>query len=402
MKSITRELLVIGFILIIGIYFSVRGVIEAQSFLAPLAVAGLLGMIFLPMSRRMEHMGLTRGWSALLSVLTAIAFFAGLFFLISLQVQRISEDWPQIKQRLEPKLEQLQDWIEEKSGIEPGAQKEMIKKHLPGSQQGDSAPDKPTSGSGSQHQNSEASTSGSSLMDTIGNLLKGFFSFLATALLTGVYLFFMLLYRSKVKKSVLKFFPADKRGQADGVLQHSVKLAQSYLIGRFWLIIILAALYSIGLYLSGVRHAVLISILAALLSLIPYIGNVAGFLLAEALAVFSGVDVMGYIGVAATFGIAQFVESYMLEPYIVGHKVELNPLATILVVVLGGAVWGIIGMIIFIPLFGIIKIVCDNIPVLQPVGYLLGEEDIASSQHENRLKRFGRNIRDRIRRKKNS
>jgi predicted PurR-regulated permease PerM len=141
------------------------------------------------------------------------------------------------------------------------------------------------------------------------------------------------------------------------------------------LILFLAILYSIGLYFSGVQQAILISALAALLSLLPFIGNVLGYFLALGMALISGAGATGAIGVTITFSITQFVESYILEPYIVGNKVHINPVFTIIVVVLGGMVWGIIGMFVSIPFLGILKVILDRIPALEPVGFLLGETE---------------------------
>jgi len=78
------------------------------------------------------------------------------------------------------------------------------------------------------------------------------------------------------------------------------------------------------------------------------------------------------------------VESYILEPYIVGDRVNLNPVVTIIVVVLGGAVWGIVGMLIAIPALGVAKVVFDNIPSLRPLGYLFGSEDISSEDDQDK------------------
>ena len=81
------------------------------------------------------------------------------------------------------------------------------------------------------------------------------------------------------------------------------------------------------------------------------------------------------LGVLIVFSITQFIESYILEPYVVGHKVEINPVFTIIIVILGGALWGVAGMIISIPVLGILKVVFDHVPYLHPFGYLIGEEE---------------------------
>lgn len=217
-------------------------------------------------------------------------------------------------------------------------------------------------------------------MSSAGSFIGQLFSFLGTFLLTFVYIFFFLLYRSKFRNSILKMVPEDKQESAQSVLGESTQISQNYLFGRLILITFLAALYSVGLAVSGVKNAILISILAAVLSLVPYIGNIIGYFLAVGMAFFSGSGATGAIGVTITFAVAQFVESYILEPYIVGDKVNLNPVFTIIVVVLGEAVWGVVGMLIAIPALGIVKVVFDHIPVLRPIGYLFGEEDIGDNE----------------------
>jgi hypothetical protein len=65
----------------------------------------------------------------------------------------------------------------------------------------------------------------------------------------------------------------------------------------------------------------------------------------------------------------QLLEANLLTPYITGSRIKLNPLATILVILLGNFIWGIPGMILFVPLFGMLKVVFDEIPQLHPYGY---------------------------------
>lgn len=176
------------------------------------------------------------------------------------------------------------------------------------------------------------------------------------------------------KKAVIKMVSEEKRDKTRLIINESSKISQHYLFGRLILIVILAVLYSIGLSASGIQHAVLISILAAVITLIPIVGNIIGYSLAIGMAFLSGNTLAGVIGATVTFAVAQFIEEYFLEPYVVGEEVNLNPVATIIVVILGSAVWGLVGMLIAIPALGIIKVVCDNVPVLHPLGYLFGRE----------------------------
>jgi predicted PurR-regulated permease PerM len=74
----------------------------------------------------------------------------------------------------------------------------------------------------------------------------------------------------------------------------------------------------------------------------------------------------------------QFLQTYILEPLVVGAEVNINPLSTILVIVIGETLWGIGGMVLAIPLLGITKIICDHVESLKPYGYLIGEEKKAN------------------------
>lgn len=398
MENRAKTVLTYFVLIVVGLFFFFYGIVKAKAFLAPLAVAALLAMVVLPVARWLENKGLNRAWASLLSDLLILFFFLLMAGVIGYQLNSFSQDWPTIKERIVPKIQDLQEYVAEKTGISVQQQNKSLPilggafgtKRQPGN-----------TNTTQQHQGSKqnpavygsaAQPSNSGVMSSAGSYMMQLLSFLGTFLLTFVYIFFFLLYRSKFRKSFIKMAPEQKKEAAQNIITGSVKVAHGYLFGRLILIIILAVIYSIGLSISGVRQAIFISILAAVLTLIPYIGNMIGYTLAIAMAFFSGSGVTGAIGVTVTFAITQFVESYILEPYIVGDKVSINPIFTILVVVLGGALWGIIGMLVAIPALGIAKVVCDNIPALHPLGYLFGDEDIGDDDNSgnifNKMKRW--------------
>ncbi len=427
MNPKAKEIIKVLVIIVIGVYFLFNGLVMAESFLAPLSLAILLAMVMVPLSNKLEKWNIKRGFSSLISVLILFLFFIGLFFIVAVEIHNVSQDWPKIKKEIQPKIEKAKSFIAEQTGISVKEQQKMIDNIKPGSssESGPSSKDeqkvedekKDAKGSdGNVEQNDSPSekkeetgssnnTSGSKgnstsegygissgVAGTVGTSVLNFFTFIGTSMLTLIYIFFLLLYRTKIKKSILRFTSESNKNKTKTILTKAIQLSLNYLLGRLLLILFLAIIYVIGLSVSGVKHAILISLIAALLSLVPYIGNIIGFFLAMAMGAFSGGDLMIFVGISITFAIAQFIESYILEPYVVGHKVELNPLIIIIVVVLGGAVWGVMGMIISIPVFGILKIVFDHIPVLNPLGYALGEEDISSEDEENIFEKLYKKI----------
>ncbi|RAI87988.1 AI-2E family transporter [Algoriphagus yeomjeoni] len=385
--------------LIIGTYFLILGTIEAAGFFKPISIAILLTLICIPICRKLESWGLSRGISALISVLSSFAVFISFFVIISAQISNISDRWPEIKNQLRPKLEDIQVSLNEKTGINLKQQVEML---FPSVDSGRTEAQLDATNSSAQ-KSSNASSQGKIVTQAakeIGVIVKNLFSFLGSAALTLIYLFFFLVYRNKVKRSILKFIDKENQEEAKKVMGNSIELALDFVVGRFILIVFLAIIYSIGLSISGIENALLISVIAALLSLIPFIGNIIGFVLAMIMSVISGADLWWFVGVSVTFAIAQFIESYILEPYVVGSKVEINPLVTIIVVILGGSIWGIVGMILSIPFAGIAKIIFDATPMLNSFGYALGDEDIADKNEQNFLNKWGEKLWNKIAKKR--
>lgn len=382
-------------VVVVGLFFFFEGLVQARTFLAPVSVAALLAMIVLPVCKWLERKGLERGWASFFSVLVILLFFGVVGWVISAQVRNLARDWPQMRQKIEPKINQIGQFIEDKTGVSLPAQNNAAQRQ--GWPAGESRQEQ-SPGSGQQGKQEGSylfgtgfQVSGSSMLYRAGGYAAELLGALGTLLLVFVYIFFFLLYRAKFKKTIIKMVSEEKRGKAREIIDQSAHISQNYLFGRLILIVILAVFYSIGLSVSGIPHAVLISILAALITLIPIVGNIIGYSLSIGMAILSGDVLTGVIGVTVTFAVAQFIEEYFLEPYIVGEQVNLNPVITIIVVFLGGAIWGLVGMLVAIPALGILKVVCDNVPVLNPLGYLFGNERAGGDQESgNMLKKAKR------------
>lgn len=351
MNSKAFKIILYGFFIVVGLYFLFQGLFEAQSFLIPLSLGIFLSLVMLPVAGWLERKGISRGFAVLISDLVILFFCAVVVFIVSLQVYQIAGDWPQYEEKIMPKYEQLLNFVSEKTGAGVGEIEAKMKESV--KQAGESSGSEPG----------------------IASKLTSFFG---NFLLIFVYIFFLMYYREKIRNSILKFVPEEKRGKAAEIIAKASKVSQQYLFGRFLLILVLAILYAIGLSVLGVKQSILIALLAALLSLIPYIGNIIGYGIALLMGVLSGNGIGIVIGVSVVFIVTQFVESYILEPFVVGEKVDLNPTITIIGVVLLGMVWGLAGMFIAIPALGIVKVISDNVPVLHPLGYALGTEDIST------------------------
>lgn len=346
-----KKILYFSTLSILLLYFTFTGLTQARPFLAPLSIAIILALLVYPLSRLMEKSFMNRASASLVNTILLFLISIGFFALLSMQVKNLADDWPKIKETMEPKIEQVEQFVLERTPLKPSDLK-------------DSSGNTrfPYIGIGSNPGKKAA------------GMLNSVMSFFGTYLLTFVYIFFTLNYRKHFKHFLLKLFHGDRRQKIEDVITNSANVTQQYLLGKLILIAFLAVFYSIGLGLSGVSNFILVSVLAAIFSIIPYVGNVIGFGMAMVFGYLTSGDPMVLVGISLTFFIGQFIESYIMNPYVVGDKVDLHPFVVILSVIIGNLVWGIIGMILAIPILAIINVIFQNIDPLQPFGFLLSKE----------------------------
>jgi len=124
----------------------------------------------------------------------------------------------------------------------------------------------------------------------------------------------------------------------------------------------------------GIDFPFLFGYLAAVLTIIPYIGTTIGGMLPTFYALVTYDSLWMPISVIALYLTIQTIEGNILTPKIVGNKVSLNPLFALISLLVGGLLWGIAGMILFIPIMAIVKVIFDHIESLQPYGILLSSD----------------------------
>jgi predicted PurR-regulated permease PerM len=148
-----------------------------------------------------------------------------------------------------------------------------------------------------------------------------------------------------------------------------------YLLGRIKVMALLGILYIITFLSFGLPYAVLLTLFGTLITVIPYLGPLVSGLLPILFAAIFFDSMQKVILFASIVVVIQLIESYVFEPLIMGKQVQLNPLIVIIAIIIGGMVWGLAGMILFVPLFAMFKIVSLHIAGLKPVGYLVGNSN---------------------------
>ncbi|HET6766293.1 MAG TPA: AI-2E family transporter, partial [Chitinophagaceae bacterium] len=316
----------------------------AKPFLVPVCFAGLLAMLFLPLSEWFERKKIPKALSIVFCLIIFLGITTGIIGLISWQITDLASETSNIENKLKQMISQVEEYIRSNYGISKKQQEKII---------------------------TEQAQANSNVISGMGSFLTGF---IIDFILVLVYIFLFMFYRGRIKTFILQLVPSEQNKNTETILRDIEKVSRQYIVGLGMMIACLWVMYSIGFSIVGVKYAVLFAIICGLLEIVPFIGNLTGNLLTILMVIIQGGGMGMVIGVVITYLVVQFLQTYILEPLVVGAEVNINPLFTIIILVLGELVWGIPGMVLAIPLLGVFKIICDHIESLKPYGYLIGSD----------------------------
>jgi len=197
-------------------------------------------------------------------------------------------------------------------------------------------------------------------------------SVFTTVTILPFFVFFMMYYKDMYQTFIHQAFKGEETRAIDSVIEGVQTVTQNYIVGMISVIGILGLLNFIGLWLVGLEHALFFAAFAAILAVIPYIGIIIGSLPAVLFALLFTESLFTPLAVIGVFSMVQFLEGNFITPNIIGSQVSINPFMALLALIIGGEIWGISGMILFVPFLGILRCVLVEVEELRPYGYLLG------------------------------
>lgn len=337
-------------IVILGAILTFYALVEARMLLIPFSLSMVFALLLYPMARRLEQMNIPRSISSVIAMVVVLLVVSSVVYVLSIQIGRISQELPAIEAELAKTIDEGQLFLEEQFDIDQRAQTSYIKQTL-----------------------TTFFRSSSAFYETTFSLTAGLLNYLV---IVPIALFFMLYYRSFFKDFLYMLLPRQQHDKLAKVLFNLQQVIQSYIVGLFSVIAIVAVLNTLGLYFLGIDHAVFFGLVAALLTIIPYIGIFIGSILPIVYALITTDSLIYPLGVLIVFWVVQVLEGNFITPNVVGSKVSLNPLAAIVALLVGGKVWGPAGMILFIPFLAMLKVIFDAIDPLKPFGFLLGVPEV--------------------------
>lgn len=182
--------------------------------------------------------------------------------------------------------------------------------------------------------------------------------------LTVVVTFYLLRDWHVCLTNAQKVIPLSYRDKVVNLCRKADEVMGSFLKGQLTVMVCLGIIYSVGLSIVGIKFSVLLGLGAGLLSIVPYLGSIAGIVATLIVALTQATDIWLFVWVAVVFGIGQMAEGMVLTPLLVGDKLGLHPIVVIFAVLAGGQLFGMVGILLAIPITAILVVLLRE-PVLE-------------------------------------
>ncbi len=334
----TIEWLFVSAISILLLYFG-------RTLFVPMFYGLFIAIVLYPVCRWMEKHGFPRSLAIATGLLVVFLLFAALVWLLIAQLNAFLNDLPELKAKLQPALTELQQWLERNFNISIASQNEWW-----------------------QNESNQLSGNAPGL---IGGLFSQTLSGLFTLFITPVFAALFLYNRKDFVLFLEKLLGEKYKDRLHQVLGQTILTYFHFIKGMVFVYFIVGVLNSIGLLALGIRHAILFGFLTAIMTIIPYLGIIISALLPITIAWITKDSIWYPIGVVGVFVFVQYLEANVIFPKVVATQLNISTWATLVAIIAGGILWGVSGMILFIPFLGMLKLVTDNIPEWEAINTLI-------------------------------
>jgi len=335
------SLFFMGLVALLSILYVAQGVI------VPIVFAIIIAIVLHPVVNFFVRKRINRVVAIAITLFLTFLVIAAFTLLIISQLGRFTETWPILVDKFTGMLNQSITDISGYFDINPTSIHEWITK------------------SKSELINTSTAAIGQTLV-IVGGLV-------AVLLLVPTYVFIILFYQPLLIEFISRLSGSANQGKVTEIITQTKTVIQRYLVGLVIEAIIVATLDITALLILGIDYAILLGIVAALLNVIPYIGGLVAVALPMIVAIATKSTAWYAFYVLVMYYIIQLFDNNFIVPYIVASKVKINALFSIIVVLVGNAIWGIPGMFLSIPILAIVKLIFDHIESLSPWGFLLGD-----------------------------
>jgi predicted PurR-regulated permease PerM len=314
----------------------------------PISFALLISFVLYPICAWLERKGFGRLTAIVVSISLLIVLGLLVVALLVYQFVGFIEEWPIIYLKLGTAFADLTQTLEV-LGVSKEEQSAIISKL--------------------------SDQSGNNIVTVLKNTISASAFSFVLLILIPVYAVLILYYRRYWMKILGRIFPSERRESLLEVISLTIKAYYNFIKGMAIVYIIVGSLNSVGLLLLGVPHAILFGFIASILTFVPYVGIIVGSLLPVAMAWITYDSIWYPVGIVAIFSFVQYLEANVIFPIAVSNRLNVNTLVMLVAIFVGGILWGMAGMILFVPFVGIAKLIADHNPKWKTISMILGTED---------------------------
>ncbi|MEO6949962.1 MAG: AI-2E family transporter [Ginsengibacter sp.] len=343
-----------GIVIFMFVLYILRGV------LVPLSFAMMFAILLNPFVNWIQSKGVNGIVAIFIAILIAILIVAGVMVFVSSQVASFTDNMPVLEKKFSDMFHQLQIFLRNNYSLSFSRQSQLLSEAV------------------------------DNLKPLVGQTLGSVLGALSMIILLPIYTFLILFYKKLILNFLYEIFAEKNSDKVAKVLQETKNAIQSYMVGLLLEAIIVAVMNSVALLLLGVKYAILLGVMGALLNMLPYIGGIIAIALPLLIATMTKDGYSTQLGVIGAYALIQFIDNNILVPRIVSSQVKINALVSLVIVLLGGAIWGVSGMFLSIPFIAVLKIIFDRVDGLKPWGKLLGTQIPYLHKGELWKRRFGR------------
>ncbi len=340
--TVKRSIELLGIALIVTLF------VIGQSIIMPVIMAFFISIMLLPIYRFLIKYKVPESISIILPILIVLIFVAAIVWFFSAQIGILVDDFPQIKQNVAKHLQSFQEWVSGFSGVDIKKQERFLRE-----------------------KSDDLLAMGGNAASGAAVTLSGVFVFVG---LLPIYIYLILFYKDILLRFSFMWFKPTDHPKVKEVVFETESIIKSYLVGLLIQVSYMTVLLGGILLLIGIKHALLIGVIFALLNLIPYVGALIGNLIGVLLTLTSSTELWPVLTVLLVIAAVQFLDNNILMPRIVGSKVKINALFSILGVLIGGTIAGVSGMFLSLPIIAVLKIIFDRTDQFKQWGVLLGDE----------------------------
>ncbi|HEX7904152.1 MAG TPA: AI-2E family transporter [Chitinophagaceae bacterium] len=315
--------------------------------LVPILFSIIFAVMLFPFSLRLERWGFKKGLSAFITVFVTTVLLGFLVYMIFSQLSTFFGQIPELSEKTNSIVNTIRDFLSEKLGVKKSVMADNIQEQL----------------------NQMQAYSENVLKDIIAALP----AFLINIFLIPLYIFFLLYYRHFFLEFFYKIFHNQERSDIDETMENLEFVIKGYIFGQFLDILIIGLVNTIALYVLGIGYAIILGFGIAVLCIIPYLGMIAGSVVALFVALLTTDTTWQPLTAFGVLWFIHIIDSNVVAPYVIGSRINLNPLVAIFVLFLFGELWGLPGLFLALPMAAILKVIFDRVPGLKPYGFLLGE-----------------------------